>query len=79
MTVQKSLSSDEPLEGFVAGTRDLLRQLRISQKLYGREEQVEILTNNFKLICERSPDASTLVLIHGGSGVCFILFLHTLL
>lgn len=73
--MQKSLASNEPLEGFVAGTRDLLRQLRISQKLYGREKEVEILTHNFKLICEGSPGASTLVLIHGGSGVCITLLL----
>lgn len=69
-TVQKSIKTNTPLKGFVAGARDLLRQLRIPQKLYGREKEVETLTNNFRLICEKSPDASTLVIVHGNSGVC---------
>lgn len=33
-------------------THDLLRQLRISPKLYGREKEVEILVSNFRLMCE---------------------------
>lgn len=70
--MQRALNSNTPLEDFVAGTRDHLRQLRISQKLYGREKEVDILTKNFRLICEGAPSASTLVLIHGSSGVCLI-------
>lgn len=67
--IKKSITTNTPLVEFVAGSQDLLRQLRISHKLYGREKEVEVLTDNFHQICARSPDASTLVLIHGGSGV----------
>ena len=76
--VQRANRQEVPLVDFVAGAHDQLCKLRVSQKLYGREDEVRRLTHNFELVCERSPMASTLALVHGYSGVlhsCFFILL----
>ena len=67
--VQRAGGQEAPMVDFVAGKHDQLCKLHVSQKLYGREEEVRRLTNNFELVCDASPMASTLVLVHGYSGV----------
>ena len=67
--VLRARKQEVPLVDFVAGVHDQLRKLHVSQKLYGRDEEVKRLTHNFELACEGSPHASTLVLVHGYSGV----------
>ena len=67
--VQRAMRQEVPMVDFVAGAHDQLYKLHVSQKLYGREEQVRRLGHNFELVCEGSPVSSTLVLVHGYSGV----------
>ena len=79
--VERARKQQTPLVDFVAGAHDQLRRLHVSQKLYGREDEVRRLTHNFELVCEGSPMMATLVLVHGYSGVIhasprfFLLFL----
>lgn len=56
--------------GFVPGSRDLVRVLRVSQQLYGREEQVKRLTNIYGRVCDGETSSTNMVLVHGYSGVC---------
>ena len=72
--VERARKKEAPLVDFVAGAHDQLRKLHVSQKLYGREEEVRQLTHNFELVCEGSPIMSTLVLVHGYSGVIILLY-----
>ena len=67
--VRRALRQEVPIADFVAGAHDQLYKLHVSQKLYGREEQVRRLGHNFELVCEGSAMSSTLVLVHGYSGV----------
>ena len=67
--VERARKQQTPLVDFVAGAHDQLRRLHVSQKLYGREDEVRRLTHNFELVCEGSPVVATLVLVHGYSGV----------
>ena len=79
--VERARKQQTSLVDFVAGAHDQLRRLHVSQKLYGREDEVKRLTHNFELVCEGSPMMATLVLVHGYSGVIhasprfFLLFL----
>jgi hypothetical protein len=67
--VQRARRRGTNLDDFVAGAHDQLRKLHVSQKLYGREDQVKLLRRNFERVCEGSPLPATLILVHGYSGV----------
>ena len=60
-------SKKRKIDEFILAKKDRINQLQISQKLYGREQEVSQLLNIFK---RASPDTKTeIVLVSGLSGV----------
>eukprot|EP00026_Physarum_polycephalum_P000093 Phypoly_transcript_00093.p1 GENE.Phypoly_transcript_00093~~Phypoly_transcript_00093.p1 ORF type:complete len:2228 (+),score=422.82 Phypoly_transcript_00093:105-6788(+) len=68
MEIQERLKTNEKLDGYVVGGHDQPRHFQISQKLYGRDEQTEILTANFDRVSSGEIPIM-LMLVHGYSGV----------
>lgn len=60
------LAKQGTIAGFPLGEKDFSDELRIPQKLYGREKEIEVLGATFARVCDGSPE---LLLISGHSGV----------
>lgn len=63
---QVQWESDKQIKLFTLGQHDIQEHLFVSQKLYGREEQVNILMDTFEHVCHGHTE---LVLISGYSGI----------
>ncbi len=59
------LNKNNKIESFEIATKDFSDKFKIPQKLYGREEELNILIDNFNKISEKSK----LLLVTGRSGV----------
>ena len=66
VTIQKHLVDKKPLLHFIAGLNDASEQYKQSQKLYGREREVEELMGYYK---NQQRSKSMLVMVSGYSGV----------
>jgi histidine kinase len=64
--IAKHIHSNEPLRSFKAGLNDITEQYKQSQKLYGREEELQELLGYYKNLTHLK---SVLVLVAGYSGV----------
>ena len=62
----EALQSGTPLQGFQPGKNDMVSELRIPQKLYGRGEQVRELLSSFERATTQKPE---IMLVSGYSGI----------
>ncbi|AUX47541.1 protein kinase [Sorangium cellulosum] len=74
LTCLDLLEGRAPASGFVPGRQDRPSRLQISQKLYGRQEEVDALRRAFRDISGSGPEgapggSSELVLVAGYSGI----------
>ncbi|MEM9453958.1 MAG: AAA family ATPase [Myxococcota bacterium] len=67
---------DGHLDPFPLARHDLVDRLQISQKLYGREPEVERLLSEFELVCRRGR--ASLMLVAGYSGIGKTSLVHEL-
>ena len=65
-TCLEALQSGTPLQGFQPGKNDMVSELRIPQKLYGRGEQVRELLSSFERATTQKPE---IMLVSGYSGI----------
>lgn len=63
---QEAYETDAPTAELVMGERDRARELRLPQKLYGRERELERLTERFEAV---SSGSCELLLLSGYSGI----------
>lgn len=66
MEYQRQFKTAQTITYFPAGKFDVYDHFHVSQKLYGREKELQILLSNFDKICE---DQSRLLLVCGYSGI----------
>ncbi len=66
MTIKNHLSAKKPLVNFIAGLNDVTEQYKQSQKLYGRENEINELLGYYN---NHHRSQSILVLVAGYSGV----------
>jgi len=65
----QQLEAKGRIENFELASQDIYKHFQISQKLYGREKEIEILLRKFNSICDRENKTGSIVLISGYSGI----------
>ncbi|MGF1490599.1 MAG: AAA family ATPase, partial [Prochloraceae cyanobacterium] len=68
-TCQQQLAATGKINDFQLATQDICDRLQISQKLYGREQEIASLLKTFKKISDRENKANKIVLVSGYSGI----------
>ncbi len=66
MNCQEQLNTAGTIASFELGRHDFSDRLQISQKLYGRQAQIEILLKSFDSVCDGKTE---LLLVSGYSGI----------
>ncbi|MCW8931250.1 MAG: diguanylate cyclase [Gammaproteobacteria bacterium] len=61
----QKIQNSEPIENFIPGNKDLSPVLQVSQKIYGREQEINILLEAFERISEGEQE---LCMLSGFSG-----------
>lgn len=64
-------SKNQETQTFILGSQDICHYLQISQKLYGREQQIQTLLNTLTRVVspQAKPNSPELILISGYSGI----------
>ncbi len=65
----QQLKEKGKINNFQLATQDIYDNFKISQKLYGREKEVNTLLKKFKKVSDRENNSSQFILISGYSGI----------
>ena len=74
----KAWAAHAGIADFPLGRRDIGDRFLISQKLYGREQEVALLVGSFDRVCQTRPAPSSMLLVAGYSGIGKTSLIHEL-
>lgn len=72
--IHEGMAAGRSMDDYVVGCNDQVLKFHISQKLYGRSEQEQLLVQNYNAVSVGSVPIM-LMLVHGYSGVILLLCL----